>query len=86
MCLGQQEHTEQDAQKVCSARPQRVKAEEVHTAFRVGRSPFQWVLANGKAPTASPTSEKLLRNAEGLNNARTKLDDFFSILSRYRRG
>jgi len=26
------------------------KPEEVHTALRVGRSPLQWVLANGKAP------------------------------------
>ena len=24
--------------------------EEVHTALRVGRSPFEWILANGKAP------------------------------------
>jgi hypothetical protein len=25
---------------------------EVHTALRVGRSPVQWVLANGKTPSA----------------------------------
>jgi len=56
------------------------RAEEVHTALRVGRSPLQWVLANGKAPTTFRTSEKLLLNVEGLNNARTKLADFFSIL------
>jgi hypothetical protein len=33
------------------------RGEEVHTALCVGRSPLQWVLANGKAPTAFPTSE-----------------------------
>src|SRR5712692_915134 len=44
------------------ARPQRVKGEEVQTALRVGRSPLQWVLANGKAPTAFQTSEKFLLN------------------------
>jgi len=46
----------------------------------VGRSPLQWVLANGKAPTLLPTSEELLFNVEGLNDARTPLADFFSIL------
>ena len=56
------------------------RAEEVQTALRVGRSPFQWILANGKAPPVLPTSEKLLLNVEGLNDARTKLADFFSIL------
>jgi len=56
------------------------RAEEVHTALRVGRSHLQWVLANGKAPTAFRTSEKLLLNVEGLNDARTMLADFFSIL------
>jgi hypothetical protein len=38
------------------------------------------VLANGKAPTVLPTSEELLLNVEGLNDARTKPADFFSIL------
>jgi len=57
-----------------------VKGEEVQTALRVGRSPLQWVLANGKAPTAFQTSEKFLLNVEGLNDARTKLADVFSIL------
>ena len=33
------------------------RGEEVHTALRVGRSPLQWVLANGKAPPVVPTSE-----------------------------
>jgi hypothetical protein len=36
-------------------------------------------LANGKAPTVLPISEELL-NVEGLNDARTLLADFFSIL------
>ena len=56
------------------------RAEEVQTALRVGRSPMQWVLANGEAPIVSRTFEKLLFNVEGLNDARTKLADFFSIL------
>jgi hypothetical protein len=46
----------------------------------VGRSPLQWVLANGKAPTALPTFEKILLSVEGLNDARTLLADVFSIL------
>jgi hypothetical protein len=37
-------------------------------------------LASGKAPIAFPTSEKLLLNVKGLNDARTRLADFFSIL------
>ena len=54
--------------------------EEVRTALRVGRSPLQWVLANGKAPPVFPTSETLLLNVEPLSAARTPLADFFSIL------
>jgi hypothetical protein len=69
--------------------------EEVHTALRVGRSPQEWILANGKAPTAIPASENLCWYVEGLNDARTLLGercvlahpcwagekrDFFSIL------
>jgi hypothetical protein len=30
--------------------------EEVQTALRVGRSPFEWILANGKTPPVIPTS------------------------------
>jgi hypothetical protein len=56
------------------------RGEEVHTALRVGRSPLQWVLANGKALTVLPTSEELLFNVEPLSEARTTLADFFSIL------
>src|SRR2546426_2702666 len=74
------------------------RGEEVHTALRVGRSPLQWVLANGKAPTAFPTSEKLLLNVEPLSEARTlhgkwrvsarrgragEKSDFFSILLKH---
>ena len=53
---------------------------EVRTALRVGRSHFQWVLANGKAPPVFPASEKPLLNVEPLSEARTPLADFFSIL------
>jgi len=31
--------------------------EEVQTALRVGRSPSEWILANGKAPPVIPTSQ-----------------------------
>ena len=48
------------------------RGEEVHTALRVGRSPLQWVPANGKAPTAFSASEKLLLTVEPLSEARTK--------------
>ena len=58
------------------------RAEEVHTALRVGSSSLQWVLANGKAPTAFPTSAKILLSVEGLSDARTLLADVFSILIR----
>jgi hypothetical protein len=37
-------------------------------------------VANGKAPPVLPTSKKLLLNVEALNDARTLLADFFSIL------
>jgi len=56
------------------------RGEEVQTALRVGRSPLVWILANGKAPIAIPTSEKPLLNVEPLSDARTKLADLFSIL------
>jgi hypothetical protein len=69
--------------------------EEVHTALRVGRSPLQWVLANGKVPSLLPTSEGLFFNVEPMSDARTmhgkrrvsarrgragEKSDFFSIL------
>jgi hypothetical protein len=38
------------------------------------------ILANGKAPTVFPISEKFLLNGEPLSEARTPLTDFFSIL------
>jgi hypothetical protein len=37
-------------------------------------------LANGKAPPVFLISERLFLNVEGLNDARTKLADFFSVL------
>ena len=46
----------------------------------MGRSPLEWILANGKAPTVCPISESLLWSVEGLIDARTLLLDFFSIL------
>ena len=69
--------------------------EEVQTSLRVDRSPLEWILANGKAPPAIPTSENLLWYVEGLNDARTmhgkrrvlarrgragEKSDFFSVL------
>ena len=35
------------------------RGEEVQTALRVGRSPIEWILANGKAPPVIPISERL---------------------------
>jgi hypothetical protein len=43
-----------------------------------GRSSLQRLLANGEASLVFPTSKKL--NVEPLNEVRTKLTDFFSIL------
>ena len=57
-----------------------MKGEEVQTALRVGRSPLQWVLANGKTPPVLPTSDELVFNVEGLNDARTKLAELFNSL------
>src|SRR4029077_17452420 len=45
-----------------------------------------WILANGRAPPVFPTSEKRVLDVEGLNDARTKLADLFSILLEQRRG
>ena len=56
------------------------RGEEVPAALRVGRSPLQWVLANGKPPKAFPTSEKFLLNVEPLSDVRTPLVGVFSIL------
>ena len=92
---GQQMNIPQDAQKAVQQGRSERRGEEVHTALRVGRSPLQWVLANGKAPTAFRTSEKLRLTVEPLSDARTMLgerrvsarqgwagekSDFFSIL------
>ena len=60
-----------------------------------GRSPIQWILANGKTPPALPTSENLIRYVEDFDEPRTthgnrrvsarrgwagEKSDFFSIL------
>ena len=45
-----------------------------------GRSPVQWILANGKTPPALPPSENLNQNVEDFDEPRTKLAGFFSIL------
>ena len=47
-----------------------------------GRSPVQWILANGKTPPALPTSEDLNRYVEDFDEPRTKLEGIFSILLR----
>ncbi|TLY19607.1 MAG: hypothetical protein E6K66_10800 [Nitrospirae bacterium] len=78
--VARQDVATQDAQKVRPARPQRVKARGGTHRTLWGRSPLEWILANGKAPTVIPASEKLFLNVEGLNDARTKLVGFFSIL------
>ena len=44
-----------------------------------GRSPVQWILANGKTPPALPTSENLNRYVEDFDELKTKLADVFSI-------
>ncbi len=54
--------------------------EEIPTALREGRSPISLVLANGKTPPVLPISGKLLLSDESLNDARTTLAGFFSIL------
>jgi hypothetical protein len=45
-----------------------------------GRSPIQWILANGKPPPAIPPFENLNWYVEDFDEPRTKLADFFSIL------
>ena len=55
------------------------RGEEVQTALRVGRSPLEWILANGKAPTVLDLRKFVLR-VEPLSDVRTPLADFFSIL------
>jgi hypothetical protein len=35
------------------------RGEEVRTALRVGRSPFEWIVVNGKSPPVIPISESL---------------------------
>ena len=49
-----------------------------HTLW--GRSPIQWILANGKTPPVLPPTENLNRYVEDFGEPRTKLVGFFSIL------
>ena len=70
--LGQPENRVQDAQKGQTSHPPNPGAqdapfrgqgrserrrEEVHTSLRVGRSHLEWILANGKTPSVTPTFE-----------------------------
>ena len=45
-----------------------------------GRSPIQWILANGKTPPGFPPSKNFNRYVEDFGEPRTKLAGFFSIL------
>lgn len=54
--------------------------EEVQTALRVGRLRLIWILANGKAPSVFPISEKFLLTVEGLRDARTTLAACFNVV------
>ncbi len=71
----------QDAQNGRPARPQRVKGRGGTNRTSCGPFAPKWILANGKTPSALPTFENLFRYVEGLNDARTKLAAFFSILT-----
>jgi hypothetical protein len=53
--------------------------EEIQTALRVGRSPIELILANGKAPQVLPTFENRIRYVEGLSDARTQPEVLFNI-------
>lgn len=55
------------------------RAEE-ETSLRVGRSPLERILANGKTLSALATSENLFRYVESLNEARALLANFFDSL------
>jgi hypothetical protein len=70
----------QAVQNVRPARPQRVKTRG--GTYRTSCGPFALAMGRGerKSPTLLSTSEELLFNVEVLNDARTLLADFFSIL------
>ena len=72
----------QDAQKGRQQGRNERRGEEVPIALCAGRSPVEWILANGKDPPVLPTSDGLLLNVELLSDARTPLPGFFSILLR----
>jgi hypothetical protein len=80
MSVARREHPRRMLKKAVQQGRSERRGEEVHTALRVGRSPLQWVLANGKAPTVLPTSGELLFNVRPLSKVKTTLADFFSIL------
>jgi hypothetical protein len=56
------------------------RGEEVRTALRVGRSPVEWNLANGKTPPVIPRSDGSNLHVEPLSAARTPLADFVNSL------
>jgi hypothetical protein len=49
----------QDAQKAVQQGRSERRGEEVQTALRVGRSPVELILANGKSSPVIPKSERL---------------------------
>src|SRR4029077_14873265 len=53
------------------------RAEEVQTALRVGRSPLEWILANGKTPSALPTSENLFSVRRGSERSESAAGGLF---------
>jgi len=69
----------QDAPFPVQGRSER-RGEEVHTALRVGRSPFGMGLGERISPYIFSASKRLMPIVEPLSDARTTLADFFSIL------
>jgi hypothetical protein len=61
-------------------RPQRVKVRRGTNRTSCGPFALAWILANGKAPLEILIFENLIRHVEDLNDARTRLAEFFSIL------
>ena len=73
----------QDAQKGCPARPQRVKTRG--GTYRTSCGPFALAMGLGerKIPYSASDLREDLLSVEGLNDARTPLADFFSILLKH---
>jgi hypothetical protein len=63
-----------------SEEAKRRRGEEVQTALRMGRSPYNGSWRTGKPLQCFPTSKELLLHLELLSDARTLLRDLFSIL------